>query len=75
MVSNNFFQKLRKIAQRLGAPPPDPYSLRRLGTQPSDPRQIQHVSQFRYFRILTIGLSPPPRERVPSYVPTPDQGF
>ena len=36
----------------------------------------QHVSQFRHFHILTIGLSSPPRERVPSYVPTPPgQGF
>ena len=57
-----FFKKLRKIAQRLGAPPPDP-------------RQIQHISQFRHFHILTVGLSPPSRERVPSYVPTPGQGF
>ena len=57
-----FFKKLQKIAQRLGAQPPHP-------------RQIQHVSQFRHFCILTIGLSSPLRERVPSYVPTPDQGF
>ena len=34
-----------------------------------------HVSQFRRFRILTIGLGPPPRERVPTYVPTPGHGF
>ena len=41
-----FFKKLQKIAQRLGASPPDPYSLRRLGAQPPDSGQIQHVSQF-----------------------------
>ena len=57
-----FSKNLRKIAQRLGALSPDP-------------RQIQHDSQFRHFHILTIGLSPPPREQVSRYVPTPGQGF
>ena len=33
-----FFQKLTKIAQRLGALPPDPHSHRRLGAPPPDPR-------------------------------------
>ena len=42
-----FFFKLQKIAQRLGATPPIH-------------RQIQYVSQFRHFHILTVGLSPPP---------------
>ena len=35
---------------------------------------LKHVSQFRHFRILTIGLSPL-LERVPSYVPSPGHGF
>ena len=35
---------------------------------------LKHVSQFRHFRILTIGLSPL-LERVLSYVPTPGHGF
>ena len=42
MCSNDikiaFFQKLRKIAQRLGALPPDHHSLRRLRAPPLDPR-------------------------------------
>ena len=33
-----FSKKLRKIAQRLGASPPDPHSLRRLWAPPLDPR-------------------------------------
>ena len=33
-----FFQKLTKIAQRLGALPPDPHSHRQLGALPPDPR-------------------------------------
>ena len=37
-LSSFFFQKLTKIAQRLGALPPDPHSHRRLGAQPPDPR-------------------------------------
>ena len=33
-----FSKKLRKIAQRLGALPPDPHSLLRLRAPPPDPR-------------------------------------
>ena len=33
-----FSKKLQKIAQRLGALPPDPQSLRRLGAPPRNPR-------------------------------------
>ena len=33
-----FPKKLRKIAQRLGALPPDPHSIRRLRAPPPDPR-------------------------------------
>ena len=79
-----FSKKLQKIAQRLGASPPDPNSLRRLGVPPPDPRQwyvwstvhffTQHVCQFRHFQILTFGLILP-FKRVPSYVPTPGYGF
>ena len=32
-----FFEKLTKIAQRLGALPPDPHSFWRLGAPPPDP--------------------------------------
>ena len=32
-----FFQKPTKIAQLLGASPPDPHSRRRLGDPPADP--------------------------------------
>ena len=69
-VKTAFFQKLRKIAQRLGASPSYPHSLRWLGDPPSDPRLwyvsitvhffTKHVSQFRHFHILTIALSPRP---------------
>ena len=38
IINSLFFQKLTKIAQRLGALPPDPHSHRRLGAQPPDPR-------------------------------------
>ena len=33
-----FFQKIQKIAQRLGTSLPDPHSLRRLGAPPTGPR-------------------------------------
>ena len=36
-LNSFFFQKLTKIAQRLGALPPDPYSHRRLGLCPQTP--------------------------------------
>ena len=36
---------------------------------------LKHVSQIRYFCILSIGLIIPLLERIPSYVPTPDHGF
>ena len=80
-----FFSKtLGKIAQRLGASPQTPivsggWELR-LQTPVCDTFELhytsllKHVSQFRHFRILTIGLSPL-LERVPSYVPTPGHGF
>ena len=35
---------------------------------------LEHVSHFKHFRILTIGLSLL-LHRVPSYVPTPGHGF
>ena len=80
MVLKQFFcsKNLRKIAQRLGASPADPYSLRRL---PSMIRlnystllyttrlPIQTFSYFNYW------FKPSPLERVPNYVPTPGQGF
>ena len=89
MLSNGikiafFPEKLRKIAQRLEASLPDPHSLRQLRLRPQTPVcdtfklqytfLLKHVSQFRHFCILTIGLSPL-LERVPSYVPTPGHGF
>ena len=37
-LNSFFFQKLTKIAQRLGAFPPDPHSHRRMGALPPDPR-------------------------------------
>ena len=41
-------KKLQKIAQRLGASPPDPNSLRRLGLRPhtpvNDPFEVQYTS-------------------------------
>ena len=36
-LNSFFFQKLTKIAQQLGALPPDPHSHRRLGAQPQTP--------------------------------------
>ena len=83
-VKTAFFKELRKIAQRLGASPPDPHSLRRLETPPPDPRQwyvwiavhyfTQHVSQFRHFHILIVGLNPH-LWTSSSYVPRPGHGF
>ena len=73
MLSNSikiafFSKKLRKIAQPLGASPPDPIASG--GSAPRPPSVIRlnysallhstHVSQFRHFRVLTIGLSPLP---------------
>ena len=79
-----FSKKLRKIAQRLGALPPDPHSFRRLRAPPQIPvcdtfelqctSLLKHVSQFGHFCILSIGLIPL-LERIPSYEPTPDHGF
>ena len=51
-----FSKKLRKIAQRLGAPHPDP---RQQYVWITVHFFTQHVSLFRRFHILTIGLSPP----------------
>ena len=51
-----FFQKIRKIAQRLGAPPPDP---RQQCVWITVHFFTQHVFQYKYFHILTIYLSPP----------------
>ena len=58
-----FSKKLRKIVQRLGASPPDPYSLGRLELRPQTPvcdtfelqytSLLKHVSQFTHFRSLT----------------------
>ena len=63
-----FFQKLTKIAQRLGALPPDPHSHRRLGVLPPDPRLwyvwvhllTQHVFQVRLLHFSTISFRPLP---------------
>ena len=37
LLKQLFFKKLQKIAERLGASPPDPYSLWRLGALPLGP--------------------------------------
>ena len=64
----SFPKKLRKIAQRLGALPPDLHSLRRRGLHPHTPvwvmfelqytSLLKYFSQFPHFCILIIGLSP-----------------
>ena len=80
-----FFKKLRKIAKRLGASPPDPYTLRRLGAPPPDTLNdtfelrytplLNYTSpNLRHSHSLTIGLSPL-LEPVPSYMPTLSHGF
>ena len=62
-----FSKKLRKITQRLGTSPPDPYCLWQLGAPPQDPHLLyvwitvhfftEHTcSQFRHCRILIIGF-------------------
>ena len=66
-----FSKKLRNIAQRLGASPPDP---RLWYVWITIHFFTRHVSQFKHVPILTIGLSPL-LERVPSYVPTPGRGL
>ena len=67
-LNSFFFQKLTKIAQRLGALPPDPHSHRRLGALPPDPRLwyvwvhllTQHVFQVRLLHFSTISFRPLP---------------
>ena len=49
-----FSKKLRKIAQRLGALPPDSHSLRRLG---SAPRSLS-VIRLNYSTLLYSNTSP-----------------
>ena len=78
------FQKITKIAQRLGASPPDPIASGSGRNCPQTPANntfelqytffTRHVSQFWHFHILTIGLSPL-LKRVPGCVPTPGHGF
>ena len=72
-----FSKKLQKIAQRLGAGPPVPQNLLRLGAPPPDPmcdtfelhKLSQHVSNVRYFRFLSISLIPLSLQN-PGYLPT-----
>ena len=52
-----FSKKLQKIAQRLGALPPNP---RLWYFELQYTSLLKHVSQFRHGRFLTIGLSPLP---------------
>ena len=72
-----FTKKLQKIAQRLGASPPDPKSLRRLGVPPQTPvrdtfelhKLSQHVPKVRHLHFSTISLSPLSLKN-PGYVQT-----
>ena len=67
-LNSFFFQKLAKIAQRLGALSPDPHSHCRLGALPPDPRRwyvwvhwlTQHVFQVELLHFLTISFRPLP---------------
>ena len=45
-----FSKKLQKIAQQLGALPPDPQSLRPLGAQPPDPRSVIRLSYTGFLK-------------------------
>ena len=46
-----FSKKLRKIVQRLGALPPGPHSLRRLGLRPQTP--VCGTFELQYTSLLT----------------------
>ena len=50
VLKHLFFKKLRKIAKRLGASPPDLHSLRRLGAPPPDP--LNDTFQLQYTSLL-----------------------
>ena len=50
-----FFPKLRIIAQRLGALPPDTHSLRCLGAPPPDP--LCDAFELQYTSLLNTRLS------------------
>ena len=70
-----FSKKLQKIAQRLGAGPPVPQSLQRLGAPSPDPmcdtfelhKLSQHVSNVRYLRFSSLI---PLSLQNPRYLPT-----
>ena len=47
-LNSFFFQKLTKIAQRLGALPPDPHSHRRLRALPPDPPSLIRFSTISF---------------------------
>ena len=55
-LNSFFFQKLTKIAQRLGALPPDPHSHRRLVALPPDPPSLIRFSTIS-FRPLPLPKS------------------
>ena len=68
-----FPKKLQKIAQQLGASPPDPQSLQPLGAQTCDMFELhwlsQNVSKVTYLHFSTISLSPLPQQNL-GKVPT-----
>ena len=45
-----FSKKLQKIAQQLGASPPEPKSLRLLGPPPPDPPSVIHLSYTGFLK-------------------------
>ena len=79
MALNSFFsKKLQKIAQRLGASPPDPPKPPADGgPHPQTPvcdtfelhQLSQHASKVKYLRFSGISVSPLPLQN-PGYVPT-----